>query len=98
MLRTVTAAQETYRVTKSEGRYGSLDELVAAGLLSKDLLERYGYRIEMTVQSNRFEVMAAPLEYGKTGNRSFYMDQSGVLRGGDHGGGAATLSDPPVNE
>ncbi|HKO60280.1 MAG TPA: DUF3352 domain-containing protein [Pyrinomonadaceae bacterium] len=97
VLRTITSAQETFRQTKG-GSYGSVDELVDAGLLVKEFLDKHGYRIEMTVQSNRFEATAAPMEYGKTGRRSFYIDQSGILRGGDHAGGAATLSDPPVNE
>lgn len=96
ILRTVVAAEATFHATKGNGRYGSLDELVAEGLLSKDLTERYGYRIELAVLSNKFEATAVPLEYGKTGKMSFFVDESGVLRGGDHGGGAATISDNPV--
>jgi hypothetical protein len=98
VLRTIVAAQVTFRKTKGDGRYGSLDELSAAGLITKDLFERYGYKIELSVLSNRFEVTAAPVEYGKTGRRSFFIDETGILRGGDHGGGAATLSDRPINE
>ena len=30
-----------------------------------------------------FEVEAHPLEYGKTGRRSFYMDESSIIRGAD---------------
>jgi hypothetical protein len=98
VLRTVAAAQATYRDTKGNGRYGSLDELIAAELLRKDLMEKYGYKIDLSVLSNKFEVIATPVEYGKTGRRSFYMDESGILRGGDHAGGAATLSDKPIVE
>jgi hypothetical protein len=98
MLRTIASAQATFRKNKGEGRYGSLDELSAEGLITKDLLERYGYKIELSALSNRFEVSASPVEYGKTGKRSFYIDESGILRAGDHGGGAATLSDRPINE
>src|SRR5688572_314377 len=98
MLRIIAVAQITFRKTKGDGRYGSLDELSAGGFITKDLLERYGYRIELSVLSNRFEVTATPVEYGKTGKRSFYIDDSGILRGGDHGGGAATPSDQPINE
>lgn len=97
MLRTVAAAQATFQSTKGNGRYGSLDELVAEGLLNKGLMEQYGYRIELAVLANKFEATAIPLEYGKTGRMSFFVDESGVLRGGDHGGGAATLSDSPVD-
>ena len=98
VLRTIASAQATFRKNKGDGRYGSLDELSAEGLITKDLLEKYGYKVELSVLSNRFEVTAAPVEYGKTGKRSFYVDESGILRGGDHGGGAATLSDKPINE
>jgi hypothetical protein len=98
VLRTVAAAQATYRDTKGNGRYGSLDELIAAELLRKDLMEKYGYKIDLSVLSNKFEVIATPIEYGKTGRRSFYIDESAILRGGDHAGGAATLSDKPIVE
>ena len=98
MLRTVASAQATYKETQGHGNYGSLDELVAAGLLTKDMIEKYGYKIELGLVSNKFEVTATPIEYGKSGRRSFFIDESGVLRGGDHAGGAATLSDQPINE
>lgn len=98
MLRTIASAQAAFKKNKGVGRFGSLDELSAEGLITKDLMERYGYRIDLSVLSNRFEVTAAPMEYGKTGKRSFFIDESGILRGGDHGGGAATLSDRPINE
>ena len=98
VLRTIAWAQATFRKNKGNGRYGSLDELSAEGLFMKDLIERYGYKVELSVLSNRFEVTATPVEYGKTGKRSFYIDESGILRGGDHVGGVATLSDRPINE
>jgi hypothetical protein len=98
VLRTVATAQARFRQTKGNGRYGSLDELIAAELLTKDLLDKYGYKIELTVLSNKFEATATPIEYGKTGRRSFYIDESGLLRGGDHAGGAATLSDKTIEQ
>ena len=98
LLRTIVSAEATFKETKGDGRYGTLDELVSEGLLSKDLIERYGYRLEVSAISNKFEATAVPLEYGKTGRMSFFVDDSGVLRGGDHGGGPATLSDKPVEQ
>ena len=96
LLRTVASAEATFQSTKGDGRYGTLEELLSEGLVSKDLLEKYGYKIDVAVSSNRFEALAIPLEYGKTGRLSYFVDESGVLRGGDHGGGAATLSDKPI--
>jgi hypothetical protein len=49
------------------------------------------------LSGNKFEATAVPIEYGVTGTLSYFIDESGVLRGGDHGGGAATLADQPVD-
>lgn len=95
-LRTLVAAEAAYAATTGGGHYGNLDELVKAGLLSKEPIERYGYEIELTVSANRFEATAVPLEYGKSGSLSYFVDESGVVRGGDRGGGPATISDPPI--
>jgi hypothetical protein len=96
LLQTVASAEATFQSAKGDGRYGSLEELLSEGLVSKDLLQKYGYRIDVAVSANSFEAVAIPLEYGKTGRLSYFVDESGVLRGGDHGGGAATISDKPV--
>ena len=96
VLRTVYAAEETFRATQGDGRFGTLEELITAGLIAKGFPQEYGYRIEITVSGNKFEASAVPLEYGKTGILSFFIDQSGVLRGGDKAGGAATVADNPI--
>ncbi len=98
MMRTVAAAQATFQASKGAGRFGTLDELISEGLVEKDLMERYGYRIELSALANKFEATATPLEYGKTGRMSFFIDESGVIRGGDHAGGAATLADKPIEQ
>jgi hypothetical protein len=72
--------------------------LISEGLVSKELIRNYGYKIEVTVSSNKFEVSAVPVEYGKTGKSSYFLDESSVLRSGDHGGGPATISDKPVQQ
>jgi hypothetical protein len=94
-LRTIASAEATYQATEGAGRYGSMDELIKTGLVSKELIQNYGYKIELTVSGARFEVVAVPSEYGKTGKLSFFMDESSVLRAGDHGGGPATIADKP---
>jgi hypothetical protein len=43
-----------------------------------------------------FVVAAVPVEYGKDGRRSFYLDSNGVLRGADKHGGVATSTDPKI--
>jgi hypothetical protein len=44
----------------------------------------------------KYELAAIPIEYGRTGTRSFYRDSSGVLHGGDHQGAVGTQLDPKV--
>ena len=95
-MRTLASAENTFRATNKDGNFGTLDQLVSAGLISKELMEPSGYRIEVQATGSRFEATAVPVEYGKTGKRSFFIDESSVLRGGDHGGGPATISDKPV--
>ncbi len=94
-VRTIASAEATYQATEGAGRYGTLDELIKAGLISKEMVQNYGYKIELSVSNTRFEVTAVPIEYGKTGKLSFFLDDSSVLRAGDHGGGAATIADKP---
>jgi hypothetical protein len=47
-------------------------------------------------QTARFELAATPVEYGKDGRRSFFLDSDGVLRGGDKHGAVATSTDPRI--
>jgi Protein of unknown function (DUF3352) len=98
MLRTISSAETSFRATSKGGSYGSLDELVTAGLISKEMLEKSGYRIEVNSLGTRFEATAIPMEYGKTGKLSFFIDESNILRAGDHGGGPATVADKPVGQ
>ena len=44
----------------------------------------------------RFELTATPIDYGKTGRRSYFLDASGTLRGGDKLGATATVADPRI--
>ena len=39
-----------------------------------------GYRITMTGRSGRYEVSAVPLVLGETRSRTFFSDQTGVIR------------------
>lgn len=95
-LRTIASAENAFRATNKDGNFGTIDQLVSAGLLSKELLEPSAYRIEVQASGSGFEATAVPVEYGKGGKRSFFIDESSILRGGDHGGGPATISDKPV--
>jgi len=95
-LYSIFSAEVTFRGSKGSGSFTSLDELVDQQLINKELLENFGYRVEVISSGTKFQATATPLEYGKSGKRSFFIDESGVARGGDHGGGIATVSDDPI--
>ncbi len=44
----------------------------------------------------QYTVAATPLKYNGTGTRSFFTDQTGVIRGQDDAGASATVADPPL--
>ena len=96
MMYTIVSAEGEYK-KKSNGICGTLEELIAADLLPKELMDRSGYRFDVTVSGDKFELSAVPLEYGKSGKLSLFLDHTGVLRGGDKGGASASSSDPPIN-
>ena len=87
-------AQESYK--KTSGSYGTLEQLIAAKLISKEMVESAGYKFEVFVTGDKFEAFGVPTEYGKTGKKSFFVDQTYVLRGADRGGASASSSDPPI--
>jgi len=83
----------------------------AAGLIDADLSggTKDGYAIRYRIvpagsnlpeedanQAAKFELAATPIEYGKTGRRSFFLDSGGILRGADKQGAVATSADPRI--
>jgi hypothetical protein len=97
ILQAIAGMEEQYKTGPGKGSYASMQQLVDAKIFPAEAFDKYGYKFEITVMGDRFEAVAVPREYGKSGKRSFYVDQSGIVRGGDHGGGAATIADNPVN-
>jgi hypothetical protein len=95
-LEELVSSEDSYKSNAGKGTYGTIDRLVEQNLLRKDSFENHGYRFDMNVFGVQFEVTATPLEYGKTGRRSFFVDQTGVVRGDDHQGGPANSSDKPI--
>ncbi len=83
-LREIRKAQETYRQSVGENSYGSLGELVNAGLVSGALSdgEDWGYRFHLSVDGATYRIIAEPIgqEPSETAYVRFYMDESGVIR------------------
>ena len=97
MLQMLANLETTYKESTGKGSYGTIANLTTQKLLPPDMLDKYGYKFELTVMGgDQFEAVATPKEYGKTGKRSFFVDKSGVVRGDDHGGAPATSADKPV--
>ena len=75
----------------------------AAGLLEPDLVKGmkngYIFRYVVAGASNlgapaKYELSATPLQYGRTGRRSFFRDSNGGLHAADRQGAVGSESDP----
>ena len=93
----IARVEDEYKKKQGGGSCGTLEDLFAAELISKESVERSGYRFEVTVSGDKFEVSAVPLEYGQSGRVSLFLDFTRVLRGGDKNGAPASASDPSIN-
>lgn len=103
-LRNINLSQLTYSSTKGNGSYAaSLNGLSAFGLpLILASGEKTGYRFTLAPRRRDengrlagYEVHARPEEYGRTGQRSFYSDETGVIRYTTEDR-RATAEDPPL--
>jgi hypothetical protein len=74
---------------------GFVDSDIASG--AKDGYE-FRYRLNTPAGSDTpaFEIAAVPQQYGKSGQRSFLLDEHGHIHAADHRGAVATLDDPLI--
>jgi hypothetical protein len=88
MMTRISLAQVFYS-QGHDGQFGNTAELVAAGAIPKDIegTESTGYRFQVVRSTDRksWYATAEPVQYGRTGRLSFYLDASGV-KSGDVGG------------
>lgn len=96
-LSSLRSAQESYRGREGRERFATLEELTAEGLLEEEFAQRVEYDLEISASGDKFEVKATPKNYGKTGRRSFFLDETGIIRAADHKGKAASAQDPPID-
>ena len=105
-LRVLWGVQMTYYATAGVGTYGSLSQLFAAGLINSRRASGTNHGYTFTLQTISpspgvpafFTVQAVPTNYGVSGRRSFYIDETAIVRGGDKQGQPADHHDPPINE
>src|SRR5262249_18275518 len=92
-LRQLLAAEATCLADTTE--YAELDVLVRKQYVNDPSEGRLAnYRFDIRVTANGFEITAVPLKYGVSGLRSFYADQTNLIRAADRKGLPATSSDP----
>ena len=88
MLTRITLGQ-VYFSQNRNGQFGSMAELIAAGVIPKDIEnpESTGYRFQVirSADGKSWYATAEPSQYGRSGRLSFYLDATGV-RSGDNGG------------
>jgi type IV pilus assembly protein PilA len=102
-LRQISSAEATYQ--NNFGKYATLNELAAQNLIDTKLAtgtkNGYQFAIELTTNEDNLEgfaVTGVPLTYHSTGNRSFYVDETQIVRAADNYGGPATKVDQPLNQ
>jgi hypothetical protein len=100
-LRTLLSAEATYQATAGQGDYGTIEELGKQGLVDFVLAEghRFGYLFRVRLEkfssesTASYKIVAVPRTYRRTGRRSFYLDQTGVIRYADKKGAEANRDD-----
>jgi hypothetical protein len=95
----IATAELAYQTT-SDGSFATIEELLEKGFLMSDPSQgkfAQAYKIELVLKPYRFELTATPVKYPITGRRSFFVDESRVIRAADRDGQPATASDPPIN-
>ena len=101
-LQEISLAQTTYH--SNSGKYGTMEELGAQSLINPRLRSgtRNGYMfsIALTMDESNvegFSAVAVPESYRYSGIRSFYIDETAVIRAGDNYGGPSSKTDDPLN-
>lgn len=97
-LRTFSAAEMLFN--RRFGRYVTLGQLANTGYIDGSLAvatsrrrAKSGYYFTLTAGANTWSCTAMPAVPGKTGTRSFYIDQTGAIRYAD----CKSNTDPPAN-
>jgi hypothetical protein len=104
-LRTVASAQFTYAATAGNGAYGTMEQLYSQGLIDELFYMapiRHWHLYQMVLipatqtEPAAFKIWATPGRYREAGLISFFIDQTGVMRGADRQGAIAQEDDPPI--
>jgi hypothetical protein len=83
-IKRIQVAEEEF--LKRHGRYGKLYELSSGGdFLPSELVDGQsrGHKFILEVSASAYSVQTVPVEWGRTASRSFYSDQTNVIRKSD---------------
>lgn len=103
-LRIIHSAEITYQSTVGFVSFGTLQNLYLSGLIDSSTAagSRCGYNFTVTTADNppqtppSFHITAVPQQYPISGRRSFYIDETGVIRAADRNGQPADADDLPI--
>lgn len=104
-LRNLASAEARFAIGMGKGKYGTLAELRRAREVEAEVESGKvkGYIVEVIVNNSTgpgtvpsFSIFATPSQYGKTGRRSFVIDESTTVYGSDRRGDRATANDPVI--
>jgi type IV pilus assembly protein PilA len=100
-MRQLSIAEASY--ASKYGKYGTADDLSLEGMITPSLAQgiKNGYRFTIVVtkhdDEHGFEIVSVPITYPNSGMRSFYLDESGVIRAGNNHGASASKFDVPLD-
>ena len=100
-LRTIGNAELIYFNSHGRKSFGSLQQLAGDQMIDPALAsgEADGYRFVVRLVAGSeatrpsYEIVATPVSYGTTGNRSFHLAADGQIRAADKKGAEATAAD-----
>jgi len=95
ILEKLILAEKVFAV--KNGRYSDINELREKRFfkITDSELEDSGYTLKIKWDGvKELKIFMNPTEYKKTGIISFFADQTGTIRGGDHNGNNASPQDP----
>ena len=80
-IKAIRSAERAF--VSGNGNYGTLQELAARGLVESKLASGMndGYRFDLSVNGKSYKATAVPITYEKTGSWSFYVNETGIVRG-----------------
>ncbi len=100
-VRSVLNAEALYVTTVGSGRYATMGSLVSGMLVDSvvgsSTKDGYVFSISLSAADTSFAVDARPTGYSNTGIRSFFSDETAVIRY-TTADSAATASDTPLGE